>query len=143
MVKNLPDKWIRKAVYDAINDIVVDNETIPCYDSKVTGNPQEKYTILSTQTNGVNKSNKCEYQWESSILVEVIVRERLTSNAGSRLSADNIMNSVKSQTNNLNLDILSNLEIVSQIQSFPNDIVEDTSSDIVYRKLMRIEFLIN
>ena len=32
MVKSLPDKWIRKAISNKINNIVVDGVMIPCYD---------------------------------------------------------------------------------------------------------------
>ena len=39
MNKNLPDKWIRKAVYDAINNISVDNNTRNDRISDVLVNP--------------------------------------------------------------------------------------------------------
>ena len=30
MIKTLPNKWVRKAVFDAINNIEVDGKEIPC-----------------------------------------------------------------------------------------------------------------
>ena len=143
MVKTLPDKWIRKAVFDAINNIVVDTKTIKCYDTRATGSDDDNYILLSTQSNEVNKSNKCEYQWESSILIDIITKYKLSGNTGSRLLADNILNEVRNLTNSLTLDVASNLDIIWQKQSFPSDIVSETPNEIVYRKLMRIEFLIN
>ena len=142
MVKSLPDKWIRKAVYDAVNGIVVDGETINCYDSRIPSN-EDNYILLTTQTNNVNKRNKCEYSWESSILIDIVTRYKLTGNTGSRLLADNILDKVRELTDDLTLDVASGLKIVWQIQSFPNDLVSTSENEIVYRKLIRIEFLID
>ena len=62
MIKSLPNKWVKKAVYDVINNIVVDGKTIRCYDTNVTGNTKPNYyTLLTTQSNDVEKANKCEY----------------------------------------------------------------------------------
>ena len=142
MVKSLPDKYIRKAVYTAINNIVVDTITIPCYDSRTTGSNVDNYTLMTTQTNSVDKRTKCGYDWESSILIEVFTRYKLTGNTGSRLLADNILDKVRSLTDSLTLDVASGLDIVTQIQSFPNDLISETTNEIIIRKFMRIEFLI-
>ena len=144
MDKNLPDKWIRKAVFEAINNIVVDNKTVACYDSLVNGlEDKDYYTILSTQTNLVNKANKCGYRWESSILIDIFTRYKRAGIQGSRLFSDNICDEVRSLTDTLTLDPSSNLEIVYQIQSFPNDIVSITQNETVIRKFVRIELSIN
>ena len=45
-------------------------------------------------------------------------------------------------TDSLTLDVASGLDIVTQIQSFPNDLVSETNNEIIIRKFMRIEFLI-
>ena len=142
MVKTLPDKYVRKAVYDAINGIVVDSEAILCYDSRSTGSNVDNYTLMTTQTNSVDKRTKCGYDWQSSILIEVFTRYNLTGNTGSRLLADNILDEVRSATDTLTLDGASGLDIVTQIQSFPNDLVSETNNEIIIRKFMRIEFLI-
>lgn len=143
MVKSLPDKYIRKAIYNAINNIVVDGFTIPCYDTQVVGQPYDYYVILSTQNNEVDKSIKCGYRWESSILLDITTIYDSNGNTGSRLLADNILDKVRELTDNLTLDVASGLEIVSQNQSFPSDLVSTNLNTIVYRKFMRIEFLIN
>ena len=143
MVKNLPDKYIRKAIYDAINGIIIDGNTILCYDSRVSGKANDNYVILSTQTNDVSKRNKCEYQWQSSILIDIVTRYKLSGNTGSRLLADNIADKVRELTNNLTLDVASGLTIVTQTESMPNDLVSTSENEIVYRKFIRIEMLIN
>jgi len=142
MDKALPDKYIRKAVFDAVNNITVDGETIFCYDTRLTGKPRDNYIILSTQSNEVDKRTKCGYDWQSSILIDIFTRYKLSGNTGSRLLADNILNEVRSLTDSLTLDVASGLTIVTQQQSFPSDLVTETSNEIIYRKLMRIEFLI-
>ena len=73
MIKNLPDYWVRLAISNAINNIAVDCNVIPCYDTRVPSNSGVRhYVLMTTQTNTVNKSNKCENSWESSILLDII-----------------------------------------------------------------------
>lgn len=144
MIKTLPDKYIRKAIYSAINNIVVDSKTIKCYDYRVTGKTiPNYYTIISSQTNMVDKANKCEYAWRSNVLVEVFTKYKGVGNTGSRLFADNILDAIKTQTDSLTLDVASGLTIVWQTQSFPNDIFSETKTENVFRKFLRIEFYIN
>ena len=143
MIKTLPDKWIRKAVYNAINDIVVDSIIIPCYDTNVTDVPiPNHYILLTTQTNSVTKSNKCEDLYESSILIDIVTTFEGQGLTGSRLLADNILDKVRELTNNLTLDVASGLTILRQSQDFPNDISTITSNEKIYRKLLRLELTI-
>lgn len=143
MNKSLPDKWVRKAVWTAINNIVVDSQTIPCYDTRVTDNtiPQH-YVLMTTQTNDVSKENKCEHFWESDILLDVITSYDSTGNPGSRLLADNILDEVRSLTDALVLDVSSGLTIIFNTQSFPNDLNTITPNESIYRKFVRLQLKI-
>ena len=144
MNKSLPDKWVRKAVFGVLNNIVVDSLTIKCYDSRVTGRSiPNHYILMSTQTNEVAKTNKCEDMYESSILIDVFTSYKGSGNTGSRLLSDNIMDAVRNATNNLTLDVNSGLVVQRQTQDFPNDIVSITKNENVFRKLMRLELTIN
>lgn len=144
MNKSLPDKWVRKAVFDAINNIVVDTLTIPCFDSEVPeGLEVDHYVLMTTQTNTVDKSNKCEYWYESSILLDIVTSYSGVGNPGSRLLADNIADAVRSATDVLTLDAGSGLVVLRQTQSFPNDVVTKTSVENIFRKFIRIELTIN
>ena len=144
MNKTLPDKFVRKAVFDAINDIVVDTLTIPCFDSEVPeGLEVDHYVLMTTQTNTVDKSNKCEYWYESSILLDIVTSYSGVGNPGSRLLADNIADAVRSATDVLTLDAGSGLVVLRQTQSFPNDVVTKTSVENIFRKFIRIELTIN
>ena len=142
MDKTLPDKYIRKAVFTAINNIVVDTITIPCYDSRTTLAIPDNYTLMTTQSNEVDKRTKCGYDWQSQILIEVFTKTNLSGNTGSRLLADNILDAVRSATDSLTLDGASGLSIVTQAQSFPSDLTSETTNEIIFRKFIRIEFLI-
>ena len=144
MNKTLPDKFVRKAVFDAINNIVVDTLTIPCFDSEVPeGLEVDHYVLMTTQTNTVDKSNKCEYWYESSILLDIVTSYSGVGNPGSRLLADNIADAVRSATDVLTLDAGSGLVVLRQTQSFPNDVVTKTSVENIFRKFIRIELTIN
>ena len=144
MIKQLPDKYIRKAVFDAVNNLVVDTLTIPAFDSRVSGNviPQH-FILMTTQNNQVNQMTKCGDVWESSILIDIVTTYDGSGNPGSRLLADNILDAVRNATNNLVLDVSSGLVVQKQIQDFPNDIVTITENENIFRKLMRLELTIN
>lgn len=144
MVKNLPNKWVRKAISDLINGITVNGRFIPCYDYRVTGpNIPDYYTIMTTQSNEVDMTIKCGYRWESSILIEIFTRYPLPGNPGSRVLADDILDEVRELLNILELDEESDLEIIKKEFSFPSDLVTTTSNENVFRNFIRLNLLIN
>lgn len=143
MSKTLPDKWLRQAVFNQINNIVVDGVTIPCYDYNVTGTPSNAYVLLTSQQSPSVNDNKCGIKWNSSILIDIVTKYQLSGNTGSRLLADNIADQVRSLTSNLILDVTSGLIIVWQRQDFEPDLNQETENEIIFRKLLRIECLIN
>lgn len=144
MNKSIPNKWVRKAVFSLVNNIVVNGNTIKCYDTRVTGRtiPQH-YILLSTQSSDVIKANKCEYSWDSDILIDIVTTYKNKGNTGSRLLADDILDKVRDLTKDLQLDVSSGLNIVWQKQSFPDGLPTITDNKCVFRKFMRIEFYIN
>lgn len=150
MDKSIPDKWVRKAIFDAINNMeVLDENTnttikIPCYDTRVTANGgTNHYILMTTQTNTTNKLTKCEDSWDSSILLDIVTSFDSAGNTGDRSLADNILDKARDLTKNLTLDVASGLTILRQTQNFPNDIATITDTENVFRKLMRIEMFIN
>lgn len=144
MIKTPPDKWIRKAVYDAVNNIVVDSLTIPCFDTQVpAGTEVDHYILLTTQTNDVSRLTKCEDSWISTILIDVVTSYSGVGNPGSRLLADNIMAEVLRLTDEITLDVSSGLEIQRRTETMPNDIATITKTENIFRKLLRIELTIN
>jgi hypothetical protein len=142
MSVTLPDKWIRKAVSNAINNIVVDSVTIPCYDTYVTGEKKNAYVLMTTQTSLLENNTKCDDKWNSSILLDIFTKYLSAGNTGSRLFADNIADEVRRLTDNLVLDPDSDLRIIWQRGDFENDISSSTKNENVFRKLYRLEFMI-
>ena len=149
MDKNLPDKWVRKAIFTAIDNLTVQNPytlesiQIPCFDTRVPPtNTSDFYVLMTTQTNEVDKNNKCEWFWESSILLDVVTYYESVGNFGDRQLADNILDEIRNLTNGLVLDVSSNLTVLRQTQNFPNDLSTTTQTEQVYRKFMRLELTI-
>lgn len=139
----LPDKYIRKAVYTLINDIVVNTNTIKCYDTRVTGStiPQH-YVLMTTQTNRVDESVKCGDRWDSSILLDIVTRYGATGNTGSRVLADDIAEAIRNLLET-KLTLEGGLNVVTQTLDFPSDISSVTENENIYRKFIRIELTIN
>ena len=143
MNQNLPNKWIRKAIFQAINNIVVDGKVVRCYDTNVSGvDVPNNYVILSTQSNIVEKANKCEYFWNSEILLDIVNIYQSAGNMGDRLLTDNITDEVRKLTDVLVLDSASNLSVISQIQSFPNGLNSTNDNQIIFRNFIRISLRI-
>ena len=139
MDKSLPDKWIRKAIFDLLDEIVVDTETVYVYDTRMTGVYQpDFYIVMSSQSNLVDKWNKCEYVWDSDILLDIRTVYQRAGNTGSRLLADNILDAVRNLIKDIQLDAGSGLSIINTTLSFPNDLNEIDDSEIVFRKFLRL-----
>jgi hypothetical protein len=142
MDKNLPDKWIRKAVSEAANNLNVDGNIIPIFDTRVTSEANSElpqhYILMTTQTNDVNRDSKCEYNWESSILLDIVTSYPIPGNPGSRVMADDILDALRNSLLGLSLDPLSNLEIISEQMVFPSDISSTTRAEIIFRKFLRL-----
>lgn len=143
MIKELPDKWIRKALYDTLNGIEVNGFTIPLYDYRVTLNAPDHYILITTQSNQVDTSLKCGHRWENITNIEVFTTYQSTGNTGSRLLADEILNMARELTQNLQLDPISNLEINKQDYNFPNDLATITQTENIYRKFITLSLQIN
>lgn len=146
MNKVLPNKWIRKAVSEAINDIIVDGLKIPCYDEKVTNDVNSDtpshYILMTTQSNEVDKNNKCEWFWESEILLDIFTTYTLPGNTGSRLLADNILEAVKDAINNFTFDVASGLTVIKQNGSYPSSLSSTSKKENIFRNFLRLELLI-
>ena len=135
MVSINPDKHIRKAIFDKINNIVVSGKTIPCYDSRATNEPSN-YVLLTAQTKEVEKSTKCDYRWTTSILIEIYTKVTSSGNTGSRLLLNDIEQSVYDL---LNPKItVAGFENLTQNITFENSLETITESEIIFRSFLRL-----
>ena len=135
MVSINPDKHIRKAIFDKINNIVVSGKTIPCYDSRATNAPSN-YVLLTAQSKEVLKETKCDYEWETSTLIEIYTKVSSSGNTGSRVLLNDIEQAVYTL---LNPKItVSGFTTITQNITFENSLETITESEIVFRSFLRL-----
>lgn len=139
----LPDKYIRKALFTLIDGITVNTKTVNIYDTNIPGDTiPDQYVLMTTQTSDTEEGVKCGYRWNSSILLDVVTRYRSTGNTGSRLLADDIGEAIRNLLES-KLTLEGSLNVIDQKVNFLPDISSKTQSEIIFRKLIRIELLIN
>ena len=136
MVSINPDKHIRKAIFDKINNIIVFGKTIPCYDSRATNAPSN-YVLLTAQTKEVLKETKCDYEWETSTLIEIYTKASSSGNTGSRVLLNDIEQAIYTL---LNPKItVSGFTNITQNITFENSGLETaTESEIIFRSFLRL-----
>ena len=130
-----PDKFIRKAISDNINNIVVSGKTIPCYDSRATNAPSN-YVLLTAQTKEVLKETKCDYEWETSTLIEIYTKVSSSGNTGSRVLLNDIEQAIYTLLNP-KLTVLGFTNITQNI-TFENSLETITDTEIIFRSFLRL-----
>ena len=135
MVSINPDKHIRKAIFDKINNIVVSGKTIPCYDSRATNAPSN-YVLLTAQSKEVLKETKCEYEWETSTLIEIYTKVSSSGNTGSRVLLNDIEQAVYTLLNP-KLTV-SGFTTITQNITFENSLETITDTEITFRSFLRL-----
>ncbi|MFM2204475.1 MAG: Flavobacterium phage 11b [Bacteroidota bacterium] len=126
----LPNKHVRKAIYDAIKN------DYDCFDTNVTGNQNKtQYVIISTQNENIDKANKCNYRWESYTLLDLVTIYNGAGNVGSRVAVDDMKNDILALINNLEID---GYTVVNTRYEFPNGIETSTTTQTVFRSFIRV-----
>lgn len=143
---SLPDKYVRKAIWTLLggaSGMTVNTKNVKTFDSRVTGNTIPKqYVLMTTQTNQVDESVKCDDRWSSSILLDIVTRYTAAGNTGSRLLADDIAEAIRNLLET-DLTLEGGLNVVHQVLDFPNDLSSVTENENVFRKFIRVELSIN
>jgi len=125
-----PNKYIRKAIYDAVNS------TYPCFDTQVTGNLNPtQYVIISTQDKEDLNPNKCAHRWQVATLLDLVCIYNGAGNVGSRLANDDMENSILSLIENLQV---SGFNVLTQRNEFPSNLDSSTETQTVYRNFIRV-----
>ena len=135
MVSINPDKFIRKAISDKINNIVVSGKIIPCYDSRGTNAPSN-YVLLTSQTKEVDKATKCSYRWETMLLIEIFTKVTSSGNTGSRVFLNDIEQAV--YTLLLPKLTVSGFENLTQNITFENSLDTPTDTELISRSFLRL-----
>lgn len=135
MVTVNPDKFIRKAVHDLINNIVVSSKIIKSFDSRALNAPNE-YVLFTAQTKEVEKSTKCDYRWTTSLLIEIYTKSTSSGNTGSRLLLNDIEQTIYTLlTPKLNVTGFVNL---TQNITFENQLETISDTEIIFRSFLRL-----
>ena len=134
-----PDKYIRKAISDNINNIVVSGKTIPCYDSRATNAPSN-YVLLTAQSKEVLKETKCDYEWETSTLIEIYTKVTSSGNTGSRVLLNDIEQAVYTLLNP-KLTVAGFTTITQNI-TFENSLETITDTEIIFRSFLRLNLVL-
>ena len=132
-----PDKYIRKAVFDLINNVVVSSNAIKCFDTRVSNNQNiTEYVLLTSQTKNVLKPNKCDYQWETSLLIEIYTKVSSAGNSGSRV----FLNDIEQAVYTLLLPSISITGFDTLIQNitFETQLETVTDTENIFRSFLRL-----
>jgi len=137
-----PDKFIRKAISDKINNIIVSGKTIKCFDSRVTGSTNyTEYILTSVQSKDVLKDTKCEPSWDTSTLIEIYTKYPLAGNTGSRLLLNDIESAVWALLQPKL--VIENFTNVTQNFSFEYSGLETVNEvEIIYRSFLRLNLVL-
>ena len=137
MVDINPDKYIRKAVFDLVNGIVVNGKTVNCFDTRVTGNSAaNQYVLLTNQTKEIDKSTKCGYDWNTSLLIEIYTKTSANGNSGSRL----LVNDIEQAIYTLIKPKITVANYINQTQNvtFETQLETITATEVILRSFIRL-----
>jgi len=137
MINKNPDKYIRKAVYDLLNNIVVSDNIIKCYDSRVSGNSDiNNYILFTSQTKEIDKATKCGYRWETSLLIEIFTKTSSAGNSGSRV----LVNDIEEACYVLLTPYLTftDFQNLNQVLTFETQLETVTDTENIFRSFIRL-----
>jgi len=142
---NLPEKWIRKAVSEAVGAFYIGDYLVKIFDTRVPAIELENdaFVIMSTQLTSESDNSKCGHIWESSLLLDITTIYRKPGNPGSRLLVDDITQEVKDSLDGLQLAVASGMSIINIDLEYPPGIFSSTKSENAFRKFIRITLKIN
>lgn len=132
-----PDKYIRKAVFDLTNNIVVSSKVIKTFDSRVTGNTNlTEYVLMTAQDKDVLKNTKCEHEWQCSLLIEIYTRYTSAGNTGSRALLNDIEQAVMDLLNP-KITIAGFTNITQNIE-YETSLETITDTENIFRSFLRL-----
>lgn len=140
MNTSLPDKYIRKEIYDRIHNMEINSVTFKCYDTRVTSANPSQYFLITTQLNQPNRT-KCGRGWINSTEIQVVVR--LKKNSGSRVLLDDAVNGVLTELDEFSLPVLSGMKVSVNDLSIDNELSQIEGGEIIYTKIIRLETTVN
>lgn len=125
-----PNKYIRKALYDAISP------EYSCYDMQVTGNDTpNQYVIISTQDKIDDPATKCGIRVIVSTLLDLVCIYNGAGNVGSRVANDDMQENIENAIENLQVP---GYNVLIQRNEYPSNLDSSTATQTVYRNFIRV-----
>lgn len=135
---------LRKAVIDAITPLTVGGVTIPVKDSFL--NPMvtpanylggQAYVLITDQTDTEVIGNRCSPKQTANLTIDIVTKFPMGSSG--KLASENISSSIRPMITKSILVMPSDWLIID-IKSFSQSIIEQGTTQIAYRKLLRYSF---
>lgn len=135
---------LRKAVIDAITPLTVGGVTIPVKDSFL--NPMvtpanylggQAYVLITDQTDTEVIGNRCSPRQTANLTIDIVTK--FPMGASGKLASENISSSIRPMITKSILVMPSDWLIID-IKSFSQSIIEQGTTQIAYRKLLRYSF---
>ena len=140
----LPNKWLRKAIFDALDGLEVNREPINVYDTNVTSREDlAHYIVLSTQTATVTRSNSCKDLWNATIIIEAVTVEPNAGLGGSRVKLDNVTQLVYDRLTNLEFHEQAGLNFFSYRLDSKNTLSSTTNNKLINRNILQLTAVIH
>jgi hypothetical protein len=135
---------LRKAVIDAITPLVVGGVTIPVKDSFLnpTVTPAnylggQAYVLITDQSDTEVIGNRCSPRQTVNLTIDIVTK--FPMGASGKLASENIASSIRPMVTKPIIAMPSEWLIVD-IKSFSQSIIEQGTTQIAYRKLLRYSF---
>jgi hypothetical protein len=135
---------LRKAVIDAITPLVVGGVTIPVKDSFLnpTVTPANylgghAYVLITDQSDTEVIGNRCSPRQTVNLTIDIVTK--FPMGASGKLASENIASSIRPMVTKPIIAMPSEWLIVD-IKSFSQSIIEQGTTQVAYRKLLRYSF---
>jgi hypothetical protein len=103
---------------------------------QVTGNDNPtQYVLISTQDKEIDKATKCNYQWISYTLLDIVKIYNGAGNVGSRLINDDMEATIMELIENITVD---GYTVINRRYEFPSNLDSSTTTQTVYRNFIRV-----
>jgi len=140
MTTTLPDNELNKELKARLQNMEVGNEMFKFFVSRITSQKVKFYFLVTTQLNQPEVT-KCGKGWRNS--TEIQVTTIYPKNTGSKALMNDATDGVIREIEDFSLPVTTGLKVSTVDISVDNELVENTNSEIVYRKIVRLETLIN
>jgi len=135
---------LRKAVIDAITPLVVGGVAIPVKDSFLNPNVTpanylggQAYVLITDQSDTEVIGNRCSPRQTVNLTIDIVTK--FPMGASGKLASENIASSIRPMVTKPIIAMPSEWLIVD-IKSFSQSIIEQGTTQIAYRKLLRYSF---